>query len=470
MSKSIIPISLLLSFDSVVCVHFHLQILAFILAGITAISFGLEIVIFTFVSLPVVQEWNLTGLEYGFLPSSTGVTNIVGGFVYSFLCDSYGRVWPYSLALFHLGAAGLTSAFSPNFAVFLALRDITSLALPAASGVLFTTFVEFLPIRNRGKMMVSVLVIQSLGTCMTGGLAWWLIPTYKKYGWRYLVIATTIPQFAGAIFRLFVFPLQSPRFLIAKGRLKEAKSVFERMARLNGKQLTNIIPEGETFEDVIEVRREKRQPLCSQFWKSLLSMFKPPYLTATILVSIIYVTSTGTYFCSSIFLLKVLDQFHTNPYFASFFGYLGQIPGILLMSIIIEWRHVGRINSLRFFTLITVGSFLLFAFVRNEVATPVLTVFLYFGMVPQISVLFTYMSEVYPTDIRTTAITFFNSLSALFDIAVPYFSGYLSDISVHWIYPTVWAGVYFFQFIVSLFLRRETLGRHLHDTASTRTT
>ena len=418
---------------------------------------------FTFISLPVAREWNLTSPQYGLLASSTGVTNIIGGFVYSFLCDNYGRVWPYSLALFHLGVAGLASAFSPNFAVFLTLRDITSLALPAASGILFTTFVEFLPVKNRGKIMVSVLIVQSLGTCITGGLAWWLVPTYNLKGWRYLIIATTIPQFIGAFFRLVIFPLQSPRFLIAKGRFKEARKVLVKMARLNGKKLDDFLPEQETFENSVEVCHQ-RQHRCSQFWRSLAAMFKPPYLCVTILISVIYVISTGAYFCSSIFLLKVLKNFHTNPYFASFFGYLGQIPGILLMSIIIEWRGVGRINSLRFFTLITVGSFILFAFVRHEVATPVLTVFLYFSMVPQISVLFTYMSEVYPTDIRTTAITFFNSLSALFDIAAPYFSGYLSDVSVHWVYPTVWAGFYFFQFIVSLFLRRETLGQNLKDT------
>lgn len=405
----------------------------------------------------------MTGVEYGILASTTGVTNIIGGFIYSFLCDSYGRVWPYSLVLFHLGLSGLASAFSPNFSVFVTLRDITSLALPAASGILFTTFVEFLPVRNRGKILVSVIIVQSIGTCITGGLAWWLIPTYVKRGWRYLIMATTIPQLIGGAYRLFIFPLQSPRFLIAKGRFEEARKIFEKMARLNGKRLDELIPSGVAFETAIKVNTVRSNPVCSQFWRSLAAIFKPPYLFMTILISIIYVTSTAAYFCSSIFLLKVLRQFGTNPYFASFFGYLGQIPGILLMSIIVEWRGVGRINSLRFFTLITVGSFILFAFVHNVVATPVLTIFLYFGMVPQISLLFTYMSEVYPTAIRTTAINFFNSLSAGFSIALPYFSGYLSDVKPHWVYPTVWAGFYFVQFIVSLFLRYETLGKHLSD-------
>ena len=91
------------------------------------------------------------------------------------------------------------------------------------------------------------------------------------------------------------------------------------------------------------------------------------------------------------------------------------------------------------------GIVLLFALVRNLVATSVLTIFIYFGMVPQISLLFTYMSEVYPTAIRVTAITFFNTLFACFDIAVPYFSGYLSDLRPHWVYPAVWAGFFLFQ-------------------------
>ena len=439
-----------------------MQVLAFILAGLTAVSFGLEVVLFTFISLPVGQEWNLTGVKYGLLSSTTGITNILGGFVYSYLCDSYGRVWPYSLILFHLATIGLASAFSPNFAVFITLRDIASLALPAVSGILFPTLLEFLPVRNRGKIMVSVTVVQSIGACITGGLAWWLIPTFKTNGWRYLIVATTIPQFIGAAFRL-IFPLQSPRFLIAKGQFKEARKVFEKMAQLNGKRLADLIPEREDFENIVKLS-DVRESVCSQFWRSLAAIFKPPYLSVTILVSIIYVISTGTYYCSSLFLLKVLDHMHTNPYFASFFGYLGQIPGILLMAIIIEWRGVGRINSLRFFTLVTIVSFALFAIIHNEVATPVLTVFLYFGMVPQIPLLLTYMSEVYPTNIRTTAITFFNSLSALFDIAVPYLSGYLSDVSAHWIYPTVWGGFYLVQLIVSLFLQRETLEKQLSDT------
>ena len=441
-----------------------MQVIAFILAGITAISYGLEVVIFTFVDIPIQKEWNITSVEYGLLPSTTGVTNVIGGFFYSFLSDSYGRVWPYALAVFHLGIVGLASAFSPSFPLFVLLRDLTSFALPAVSSLLYATFVEFLPVRNRGKVIVLVLVVQAVGACVTGGLAWWLIPTYIERGWRYLIIATTIPQLFCALYRLFIFPLQSPRFLIAKGRFREATQVFKKMALLNRKNLGDILPKGMKLEADVDVSTRIRTHVCSSYWKNLASIFKPPYLKMTVPICLIYVTSSTAYVCSSIFLLRILKEFGTDPYFTSFTGYLGQIPGILLMSIIVEWRGVGRINSLRFFTLITIAAFLLLAFVRNQIATSVLTVFLYFGMVPQLSLLYTYMSEIYPTAIRSTAIVFNNNLAAAVTIGVPFFSGYLSQVSIPWLYPTVWAAFYSFQFIITFLLRWETLGQNLRDT------
>ena len=440
------------------------------LAGITAVSFGLEIVLFTFIEIPVQNEWNLTRVEYGLVPSTTGVTNVIGGFFYAFLSDTYGRVWPYALAVFHLGIVGLASAFSPNFPVFVALRDITSFALPGVSSLLYATFVEFLPVRNRGKIIVSVLVVQATGACLTGGLAWWLMPRFKERGWRYLIVATTIPQLFCAAFRLFIFPLQSPRFLIAKRRFKKARKVLGIMARLNGKKLDEILPKGTKLDSeyydvkIHEEIVERKPQVCAQFWRNLGSIFKRPYLKMTVLITTIYVTSSTAYYCSSIFLLQMLKEYGTDPYFTSFTGYLGQIPGILLMSIIVEWQGVGRINSLRFFTLITIASFILLAFVRNHIATSVLTVCLYFGMVPQLSLLYTYMSEIYPTSVRSTAIVFNNNLAASIVIGVPYFSGYLSQVNIPWLYPTVWAGFYCFQFLVSLFLRHETLGQNLQDT------
>ena len=440
-----------------------LQFIAFCLAGLSAIAFGLDTAIFAFIDIPVQQEWNLTGLEYAILPATTGVTNIVGTFFYALLCDHFGRVWPYALILAHIGVFGLVSAFSPSFLALILLRDATSLAVTSASMVLFTTLVEFLPVRNRGKVMVSVFVIEALGVCLTGGLAWWLIPTFGQKGWRYLIIATSIPNFIGVAYRL-LFHIESPRFLIAKGKYEEARKVFLKMARLNGKDLSDILPNTKKFEDVVQLEKVKKTSFLESM-STLLSMFRRPFIRTTLIMSVIFVTENGAYYASSIFLLSVLKDMGNNPYFTAFIGYLGQIPGILLMSIVTDWPSVGRLNSLRFFSFMSAVSFGIFAAYRNDIATPVMTILIYFSMVPMISLLYTYVSEVYPTEHRSFALGYYNNLASAFNICVPFLSGYLSDVRVHWVYPTVWAGMFLFQLFMSLLLNRETVDRNLKDRA-----
>lgn len=440
-----------------------LQFVAFCLAGLSAIAFGLDTAIFSFIDIQVQQEWNLTGIEYAILPATTGVTNIIGTFFYALLCDHFGRVWPYALILGHIGVFGLVSAFSPSFPILVLFRDLTSLAVTSAAMVLFTSLIEFLPVRNRGKVMVLVYVIEALGVCLTGGLAWWLIPTFGQKGWRYLIIATSIPNFVGVAYRL-LFHIQSPRFLIAKGKYKEARVVFEKMARFNGKKLDDFMPSDCNFEDIVQLDIVKKRSFMDSL-SSLLFMFKRPFFRTTFFLSIINVTESGAYYASSIFLLSVLKDLGNDPYFTAFIGNLGQIPGIVLMSIITDWPRVGRLNSLRLFSFLSAVSFGFFAAFRDQVATPVLTILIYFSMTPMISLLMTYVSEVYPTEYRSSSLGYYNNLGSAFNTFIPFLGGYLSDVSVHWVYPTVWAGMFLFQLLMSLFLNRETVDKNLKDKA-----
>ena len=440
-----------------------LQMIAFCLAGLTTLTFGFDNALFSFIDIPVQKKWNLSDIQYAILPSMTGVTNIFGSIFYGYLSDQFGRVWPYVFILLNVGLPSLASAFSPTFATLVVLRATTSFAVTAAANIVFPTLIEFLPVRGRGKILVLIILIQAVGSCGCAGLAWWLIPTYPvEDGWRYLIIATAIPILFAALFRI-VFYLQSPRFLLAKGRFKEARKVLSQMARVNGKRLSEFLPEHVELEELVIIEPQSEHSLW-QTLKDFRVMFSKTYLRRTVLIGIIYPVQTLGYVGSSLFLPSILNNLTHKPYFNAFVGYLGQIPGVLLMSIIIEWRHVGRLNSLRFFTALTVVSFLLFAFIQNSVSIPVITILIYFSMVPNVPLLFTYMSECYPTSIRTLAVGFFNNITSLAFIAIPYISGYVSSITLPWLYPVVWAGLFGFQFIVSLFLNYETLGTELDDT------
>ena len=136
-------------------------------------------------------------------------------------------------------------------------------------------------------------------------------------------------------------------------------------------------------------------------------------------MSIIYVTHSVAYFSLALFTPTILHNLIPNNYFTAFVGYLGQIPGVLLTSIIVEWRHVGRLNSMRFFAGIAIVTLILFAIIQNEISIPVLTIILNFSTVPLTALMLSYLSEYYPTTIRGSALAYFNNLSAIFWLFLP---------------------------------------------------
>ena len=111
---------------------------------------------------------------------------ILGGLLYGFLCDKYGRVWPYVVVMLNIAIFGLASAFSPNFVTFVCLRLFVAFGTTSSMIFLYSSLTEVLPVRNRGKILVSIMLVQSLGICASGGLAWWLIPLSMDGGFSSL--------------------------------------------------------------------------------------------------------------------------------------------------------------------------------------------------------------------------------------------------------------------------------------------
>ena len=197
---------------------------------------------------------------------------------------------------------------------------------------------------------------------MTGGLAWWLIPTYKN-GWRYLTIVTSLPAFVTLVYRL-LFYVESPRFLISKGQLHRARRILEKMARWNGNE---YLPKEREFSLLVETKTlQTGSGKLGTLYN--LNIFKPLYLRTTLALLI---TNAGSFWGISLFLPSLLTDITSDSYFIAFMGYLGQIPGILLMLIIVEWRGVGRLNTMRLHTTLSIIFLLAFGLYQNEVATPV---------------------------------------------------------------------------------------------------
>lgn len=445
------------------------QIVAFCFIGITYIAYIGEVLTFAFISISVMNEWQLSPLVFSSASASTFIGNMVGEIFLSYVADHYGRFWPFLISLVFIAFLVLGSAFSPNFYVFVVLRMFAAAGVGGVIILSFPTLMEFLPIKRRGNVTLLTSVIVAVASCITAGAAWWLIPFDEKWGWRYFVILTSGPAFLAIVFRL-VFFVESPRFLVRTGQLEKAWKTFSIMATVNRKNLNSLISKDQFMKECLllscsAAQQDKSLSLTSTL-KQLSYIFKPSLCRQTVCLTIVYSLQIMISYGTTLFLPYNLKTLGVNPYVCSFIAFGAEIPGILFLAIIIEWPEFGRRNTIRITSLISAILYFLLAFVQNDISIPLLTVVIYFFIVPIISVIMIYIVESYPTEIRVMAFAFIGNVTSIVSIGLTFGAGYLAEQSKHytWLSPVVWGSMFIVQFIAALFLKFETRGRSLQDT------
>lgn len=444
------------------------QVLAFLLVGLTLFAYGFDGSVLIFIGPSVQEQWNLTTVQYSILPATTAVPNIIGALLFSFISDRYGRVWPFALVLTLCGVFSIASAFANSFALLIVLRDLVSFSIGGIPVTVIPTLMEFLPVRNRAKAVVLTYVIANIGMCVACGLTWWLVPTFSSRGWRYFIIAGAIPALMAALFRL-LFIFESPRYLVAMERYELAWNVFKTIARFNKKSLTDFTSREEFVPQFTTAKPKDR--LNPRFaFKEIIAMFRPSlYLRTTLALSVVIMAESCGYLGASVFLPDFLNGLPgVNTYFTLLVSLAAQIPGQLLMSIVVEWPKIGRLNSLRIFSVMTALFYFLLALVQTVVSIPVLLVLLYFSSAPILSLIYAYISEIYPTRIRSFSTAYFYILQAIAYATGSSLGAYASVARSPWLFPAIWAGIFAVQFLAALVLNYESYGKNLTDVTMSR--
>ena len=438
------------------------QVIAYCLAALSFFAFSARnYLTFAFVNLQVSTEWKLDGVEAAAMPAASSAGVLVGGMLVGIMSDRFGRVWPYALFAFLLGTSVLASAFSPNFYVFVAIRAVVAIGMGGTQLLVHPTLLEFLPIKNRGKVAILVLLNQSIGSSLAAVLAWYLSDKYTTNGWRIYIAATSVPCLLLAVYRL-AFYCESPRYLVSKGKIDKAWKIFTMMAVLNRKKIDEIASKKDLVYEPVT---------CTNPYtlSKILKIWKPPMLLHTLCLLIITATQRMFVFSRTLMFFSILLQnLGVNPYMGLVISSVSQIPGVLLMSIVTEWPWFGRLNTFRIFSILAAISYFLFAFIQTEITIPVFTVFIFFSIAPMTSMVYTYGSESYPTEIRGTAVGFLNTAAGLLGIITAFIAGYMADLSkrLPWLFPSVIGLSCVMMFLVSLGLKREMRGKELQDSVS----
>lgn len=219
--------------------------------------------------------------------SATFAGLFIGTLLFGFAADKFGRRTIFTCSLLWYTAASIVMAFQTSTPGLLAWRLIAGIGIGVELVTIDAYIAELMPKGVRGRAFAMNQVVQFSAIPVVALVAWLLVPRSPLGidGWRWVVLIGS----ASAVFVWFVrrrIP-ESPRWLIARGRLDEAERTVaqmeERVAAESGCELTPPTPA--TFE-------EARAGSSVRF----VQIFAPPYLGRTVMLMIFHLAQTVGYY------------------------------------------------------------------------------------------------------------------------------------------------------------------------------
>ncbi|KAL0809397.1 hypothetical protein ABMA28_011584 [Loxostege sticticalis] len=191
---------------------------------------------------------------------------IVGGLIFGWIADKYGRV-PALLGTNMAGfLAGVGTAFSNSFWSFCLCRFLVGLAYDNCFVIMYIIVLEYVGPKWRTFVAnMSIAVYFTFAACLLPWIALWVAD------WKTYTLITSVPLVL-SLLTPWVVP-ESARWLISQGRIDEAMKILGKFERING----NKIPEdiAKEFKDTaIEIAKLDQE---SKNY-SIADLFKTPRL------------------------------------------------------------------------------------------------------------------------------------------------------------------------------------------------
>jgi MFS transporter, putative metabolite:H+ symporter len=347
--------------------------------------------------LPVAAKvFGLSGGDQGVLASSGLIGYLVGALAAGLLGDRIGRrrVMMYALALY--AVCSLVAAFAPNWPVLLSFRILAGVGTGAEAAIIAPFLSEFVPGRLRGRYIGSVAGFFAFGFVLAALLGYFLVPPFAD-GWRIVQVITAAPILLLLWWRR-ALP-ESPRYLLARGRLDDAEAVVARLERRVERATGRPLPPVGTGEDTAPAEDHK----VGHGLAGLLMLWRGRLARQTATTWSLWFSITFAYYGFFTFIPSLLVQEGltiTKSFGYSIAIYLAQVPGYYSAAFVSErldrkwtiggYLVGGALSALGLATASGNGQLLAFG------------ILLSFFMNGTYSCLYSYTPEVYPTAIRTT--------------------------------------------------------------------
>ena len=352
------------------------------LSGLGWMFDGMDTILLSLVLPVLAVGWQLSPTQVGLVGTVDRFGALCGAALAGLLADHYGRraLFQATLLIYSLGTGLL--ALTANLSSFLFIRFFVGMGLGGELPVVATLVAEWVPARQRGRLLVLLSSFWSYGWILAALMGFLIIPSF---GWQAAFLVGALPALYVLVLRRGV--PESPRYLMTTGRRKEAIEVLQRMG---------------VKEEIWDANSSAS--LDSNMSRSSAKLlFAPLYLRQTILVWILWFSLFFTFYgifiwLPSLLLARGLGLVRSLEYILLMS--LAQLPGYFLTGYLADragrrWTFV----ALMLLSAISAGIFGMTVEPAQVLFWGLLLNFFYSGTY---ALAYAYTAEVYGTAVRAT--------------------------------------------------------------------
>ena len=197
-----------------------------IILALGGFLFGFDTAVISGVEKTIQKEFNLSSFWHAFTISSALIGTIVGALSAGGPADKYGRKPILFIIAFLFATSAIGSALADSMISFIGYRFMGGLAVGASSVVAPMYISEISPANIRGRM-TALFQFNVIFGILLAYISNYLLNDLGNDGWRWMLGVGGAP--AGAYFFLLFIVPESPRFLIKKGKVAEARKILKKI-------------------------------------------------------------------------------------------------------------------------------------------------------------------------------------------------------------------------------------------------
>lgn len=388
---------------------FHRRLTFFASGGPFIDGYALSVIGIALITM--VPGLSMSPGEVGLVGAASLVGVFVGGAVFGWLTDRVGRHAMYIADLLALAVFSVLNAFAADVWQVVLCRFALGMAIGADYPIATSLLAEFLPKRVRGRLLGATFVVWALGAAVAYAVGF-LLRDAGPETWRFLVASPALFAVVTLLCRLGT--PESPRWLLSHGRRDEADAVVK---KVYGDQYGIAdIEDAEATRGSTQGNAEGRAGFAT--------IFSRGYGRRTLFVAIFWTAQVIPLFAVYTFAPDLLASFgmegDANLYggslLISMLFVVGGIPGLWLVE------RIGRRRLLLWSFGVIAVALAIPAFIPGVQAGPLFVALAIFALASGASSFLevVYPNELFPTEVRATAVGFGTAISRVGSAASTY--------------------------------------------------